>query len=161
MDKLLSLFENADPFKTWWPAIAAVVFGAIIMVRSPLMSAISVKLMTFPWMWLFMKNPFEGAQCAIRLATDPKLKNVSGEYFNDCEIAQSSLHGRDIALAKKLYMQTIKELEKVTKLTIDKDIEGETLPLAITADSTEESHHRKPALEAPKKKHQGKQKQKN
>lgn len=48
---------------------------------SPLMSAISVKLMTFPWMWLFMKNPFEGAQCAIRLATDPKLKNVSGEYF--------------------------------------------------------------------------------
>ncbi|XP_050341016.1 retinol dehydrogenase 13 isoform X1 [Bactrocera neohumeralis] len=129
--------------------------------NSPLMSAISVKLMTFPWMWLFMKNPFEGAQCAIRLATDPKLKTVSGEYFNDCEIAQSSLHGRDIALAKKLYMQTIKELEKVTKLTIDKDIEGETLPLAITAESADESHHSKPALEAPKKKHQGKQKQKN
>ncbi|XP_036213228.2 retinol dehydrogenase 13 isoform X2 [Bactrocera oleae] len=128
--------------------------------NSPLMSAISVKLMTFPWMWLFMKNPFEGAQCAIRLATDPKLKNVSGEYFNDCEVAQSSLHGRDIALAKKLYMQTIKELEKVTKLTIAKDIESETLPLAIAAESAVEKHHRKQTQEAPKKKHQGKQKQK-
>ncbi|XP_067617150.1 retinol dehydrogenase 13 isoform X2 [Eurosta solidaginis] len=98
--------------------------------NSPLMSAISVKLMTLPWRWLFMKNPFEGAQCAIRLATDPKLKNVSGEYFNDCEVAQSSFQGRDIALAKQLYMQTIKELEKVTKLTIAKDIEyAETLAL--------------------------------
>ncbi|XP_054746286.1 retinol dehydrogenase 13 [Anastrepha obliqua] len=111
--------------------------------NSPLMSAISVKLMTFPWMWLFMKNPFEGAQCAIRLATDPKLKNVSGEYFNDCEIAQSSLQGRDIALAKKLYMQTIKELEKVTKLNIEKDIGGETLALQMDQAQAEDSSERR------------------
>ncbi|XP_011192155.2 retinol dehydrogenase 13 [Zeugodacus cucurbitae] len=126
--------------------------------NSPLMSAISVKLMTFPWMWLFMKNPFEGAQCAIRLATDPKLKNVSGEYFNDCEIAQSSLHGRDIALAKKLYMQTIKELEKVTKLSIENYIENETSPLAITHEPAEENCIKQPEQELPKKKQQrGKQ----
>lgn len=51
------------------------------------MSAICVRLITFPWMWLFMKNPFEGAQCAIRLATDPQLKKVTGEYFKWVAIA--------------------------------------------------------------------------
>lgn len=45
------------------------------------MSAFTVRLITFPWMWLFMKNPFEGSQTALRLATDPKLFNVTGEYF--------------------------------------------------------------------------------
>ncbi|TMW40866.1 hypothetical protein DOY81_014054, partial [Sarcophaga bullata] len=87
---------------------------------SPLMSAICVKLMTYPWMWLFMKNPNEGAQCAIRLATDPQLKHVTGEYFNDCEIAATSELGQDKALAKKLYMQTLEVLRKVTKLDIDR-----------------------------------------
>ncbi|KAH8358973.1 hypothetical protein KR093_003614, partial [Drosophila rubida] len=87
--------------------------------NSPLMSAICVKVITYPWMWLFMKNAVEGAQCAIRLATDPQLKQVTGEYFNDCEIAQTSEAGQDKELAKKLYMQTIKTLERVTKLTVD------------------------------------------
>lgn len=132
------------------------------------MSAICVRLITFPWMWLFMKNPFEGAQCAIRLATDPQLKKVTGEYFkwvaiagtgrgcrisgtlcvpdtslplhslllpysltyththkflatcSDCEIAPTSEAGQDKELAKKLYMQTIKTLQRVTKLSVDK-----------------------------------------
>lgn len=132
------------------------------------MSAICVRLITFPWMWLFMKNPFEGAQCAIRLATDPQLKKVTGEYFkwvaiagtgrgcrisgtlcvadtspllyslllpyslfththkflatcSDCEIAPTSEAGQDKELAKKLYMQTIKTLQRVTKLSVDKE----------------------------------------
>ncbi|XP_062127085.1 LOW QUALITY PROTEIN: retinol dehydrogenase 13 [Drosophila sulfurigaster albostrigata] len=87
--------------------------------NSPLMSAFCVKVITYPWMWLFMKNAVEGAQCAIRLATDPQLKQVTGEYFNDCEIAPTSEAGQDKELAKKLYMQTIKTLERVTKLTVD------------------------------------------
>uniref|UniRef100_W8BI45 Retinol dehydrogenase 13 n=1 Tax=Ceratitis capitata TaxID=7213 RepID=W8BI45_CERCA len=129
---------------------------------SPLMSAISVKLMTLPWRWLFMKNPFEGAQCAIRLATDPKLKNVSGEYFNDCEIAQSSLNGRDIALAKKLYMQTIKELEKVTKLIIEKDIESETLALEMAPQpaDAEAENYKVQQQAGPKRPKEGKAKAK-
>ncbi|XP_036324577.1 retinol dehydrogenase 13 isoform X2 [Rhagoletis pomonella] len=126
--------------------------------NSPLMSAISVKLMTYPWMWLFMKNPFEGAQCAIRLASDPKLKNVSGEYFNDCEVTQSSLQGRDIALAKKLYMQTIKELEKVTKLSIEKDVGDGTLALEMdqtqTADCSQQGNHDKQHKQEKQKKKQ-------
>ncbi|XP_022211533.2 retinol dehydrogenase 13 [Drosophila obscura] len=89
--------------------------------NSPLMSSICVRVVTFPWMWIFMKNPYEGAQCAIRLATDPQLKQVTGEYFNDCEIATSSEAGQDKELAKKLYMQTIKTLESVTKLTVDRE----------------------------------------
>ncbi|XP_068155974.1 retinol dehydrogenase 13 [Drosophila tropicalis] len=89
--------------------------------NSPLMSAICIKVITYPWMWLFMKNAYEGAQCAIRLATDPQLKQVTGEYFNDCEIVPSSEAGQDKELAKRLYMQTIKTLERVTKLTVDKE----------------------------------------
>ncbi|XP_037956233.1 retinol dehydrogenase 14-like [Teleopsis dalmanni] len=88
------------------------------------MSAICVKLMTYPWMWLFMKNPTEGAQCAIRLATDPQLKHVTGEYFNDCEIAASSEPGKDMELAKKLYMQTMQVLEKITKLQVSKELDA-------------------------------------
>ncbi|XP_030080071.1 retinol dehydrogenase 13-like, partial [Drosophila hydei] len=89
--------------------------------NSPLMSAICVKVITYPWMWLFMKNASEGAQCAIRLATDPQLKQVTGEYFNDCEIAPTSEAGQDKELAKRLYMQTIETLQRVTKLTVDKE----------------------------------------
>ncbi|KAM7361256.1 nazgul [Cochliomyia hominivorax] len=100
--------------------------GTSHLRNSPLMSSICVKLMTYPWMWLFMKNPYEGAQCAIRLATDPQLKHVTGEYFNDCEIAASSDLAEDKELAKKLYMQTIQVLKKVTKLEIDKEALKET-----------------------------------
>ncbi|XP_030369318.1 retinol dehydrogenase 13 [Scaptodrosophila lebanonensis] len=94
--------------------------------NSPLMSAICVKVITYPWMWLFMKNACDGAQCAIRLATDPQLKQVSGEYFNDCEIAPTSEAGQDKELAKKLYMQTIKTLQRITKLTVDKETPPQT-----------------------------------
>uniref|UniRef100_A0A1I8PVX2 Uncharacterized protein n=1 Tax=Stomoxys calcitrans TaxID=35570 RepID=A0A1I8PVX2_STOCA len=93
----------------------------LLELCSPLMSAICVRVMTYPWMWLFMKNPSQGAQCAIRLATDPKLKQVTGEFFNDCEVAASSPLGQDKELAKKLYQQTMQTLRKVTKLQIDKE----------------------------------------
>ncbi|XP_075144552.1 nazgul [Haematobia irritans] len=95
--------------------------GTSHLRSSPLMSALCIRVMTYPWMWLFMKSPSQGAQCAIHLATDPKLKHVSGEFFNDCEIAQSSPLGEDKELAKKLYQQTIDTLKKVTKLEIDKE----------------------------------------
>lgn len=32
-------------------------------------------------MWLFMKNPEQGAQTLVYLATEPKLKTVTGLYF--------------------------------------------------------------------------------
>ncbi|XP_039231684.1 retinol dehydrogenase 13 [Drosophila yakuba] len=102
--------------------------------NSPLMSSLCVKAVTYPWMWLFMKNAYEGAQCAIRLVTDPQLKEVTGEYFNDCEIAESSVTGQDKELAKKLYMQTIKTLESVTKLTVDREEYGLDLQLEMESE---------------------------
>lgn len=33
MERLLDLFDRADPFSTWWPTIAAVVVGLVITVR--------------------------------------------------------------------------------------------------------------------------------
>lgn len=33
MERLLDLFDKADPFSTWWPTIAAVVVGLVITVR--------------------------------------------------------------------------------------------------------------------------------
>ncbi|XP_055378111.1 retinol dehydrogenase 13 [Condylostylus longicornis] len=79
--------------------------------NSPIMSSLSVKLITFPWMWLFMKNPFEGAQTAIYLATDSKLKNTTGEYFNDCEITRPCELAEDEKLAEKLFNQTKRVLK--------------------------------------------------
>ncbi|XP_058988151.1 retinol dehydrogenase 13 isoform X1 [Musca domestica] len=110
--------------------------GTSHLRSSPLMSAFCVRVMTYPWMWMFMKNPSQGAQSAIRLATDPKLKHVTGEYFNDCEIAVSSPLGQDKELAKKLYQQTMRILKIATKLEIDK---GEEKENEIRIASAEES----------------------
>lgn len=55
--------------------------GTNHMRQSPIMRAISTKLIMFPCMWIFMKTPILGAQTAIYLATDEKIKTTSGEYF--------------------------------------------------------------------------------
>lgn len=49
--------------------------------RSPIMRSFCAKLITYPWMWLFMKNPEQGAQTVIYLSTEPNLKTVTGLYF--------------------------------------------------------------------------------
>ncbi|KAL9889725.1 nazgul [Glossina fuscipes fuscipes] len=89
--------------------------GTSHLRNSPLMSAFCIKVMTLPWMWLFMKNPFEGAQCAVHLATEQQLRNISGEYFNDCNIAVSSELGQNDELAEQLYAQTLTAVKKKTK----------------------------------------------
>jgi retinol dehydrogenase 13 len=49
--------------------------------KSPIMKALCAKVITYPWMYLLMKTPQQGAQTIIYLATEPKLKDVSGEFF--------------------------------------------------------------------------------
>lgn len=49
--------------------------------ESPLMRALCAKVITYPWMWLFMKNPSQGSQTPIYLATEHKLKDTTGQYF--------------------------------------------------------------------------------
>ncbi|XP_001662674.2 retinol dehydrogenase 13 [Aedes aegypti] len=79
--------------------------------HSPIMRALFARALTYPWMWLFMKNPHQGAQTMVRLATDPELWQVSGEFFNDCEQTDVSELAKDDLLAEKLYKETIKALK--------------------------------------------------
>lgn len=49
--------------------------------HSPIMRALFARAITYPWMWLFMRSPYQGAQTMVRLATDPELSKTSGEFF--------------------------------------------------------------------------------
>lgn len=55
--------------------------GTKHMRQSPIMRAISAKIIMFPCMWIFMKTPTLGAQTIIYLATESSVKSTSGEYF--------------------------------------------------------------------------------
>lgn len=45
----------------------------------------------------------EGARTSVRLAIDPKLAGVTGEYFSDQRSASSSRRSHDVALQRRLY----------------------------------------------------------
>lgn len=51
----------------------------------------------------FFLTPEQGARTAVFLATDESVKDISGEYFYKCKIAESSKRSKDMELAKKLY----------------------------------------------------------
>lgn len=55
--------------------------GTKHMRQSPIMRAISTRIIMFPCMWIFMKTPTLGAQTIIYLATEKNVKATSGEYF--------------------------------------------------------------------------------
>ncbi|MBX3130141.1 MAG: SDR family oxidoreductase [Polyangiaceae bacterium] len=50
-----------------------------------------------------LKTVAQGAATQVYVATHPSLADVSGEYFADCNLARSTAHGRDPALAEKLW----------------------------------------------------------
>jgi NAD(P)-dependent dehydrogenase (short-subunit alcohol dehydrogenase family) len=52
---------------------------------------------------LLGKSPKKGAQTSIYLATSPKIKTITGEYFSNCKIRRSSRQSYDMGLAKKLW----------------------------------------------------------
>ena len=51
----------------------------------------------------FFQTPAEGARTAIFLATDESVKDITGEYFYRCRIANYSRRSKDMELAKRLY----------------------------------------------------------
>ena len=53
--------------------------------------------------WLGLKTVPQGAATQCYVATHPTLAGVSGEFFSDSNVAKSSRHGRDMALAEKLW----------------------------------------------------------
>lgn len=52
---------------------------------------------------IFMISPEKGARTSVFLASDPALMNISGEYFSNCRIKQSSKESHDIKAAEKLW----------------------------------------------------------
>ncbi|XP_065075068.1 retinol dehydrogenase 13 [Ochlerotatus camptorhynchus] len=79
--------------------------------HSPIMRALFARAITYPWMWLFMKSPYQGAQTMVRLATDPELSKTSGEFFNDCVQIDVSEMAKDDLLVEKLYKESLRALK--------------------------------------------------
>jgi len=52
---------------------------------------------------LALKSVAQGAATQCYVAARPELAAVSGEYFADCNIASTSRHGRDAAMAERLW----------------------------------------------------------
>jgi NAD(P)-dependent dehydrogenase (short-subunit alcohol dehydrogenase family) len=57
---------------------------------------------------MFLMRPFQrsiakGSETSIYLCVSPEVANISGEYFADCKIATTTVHGRDDNAAKKLW----------------------------------------------------------
>uniref|UniRef100_A0A182IYF6 Ketoreductase domain-containing protein n=1 Tax=Anopheles atroparvus TaxID=41427 RepID=A0A182IYF6_ANOAO len=75
--------------------------------HSPIMKALFAKVLTYPWMWLFMKSPAQGAQTIVRLVTDPELAGTSGDFFNDCERVELSELAKDDELAERVYREAL------------------------------------------------------
>ncbi|KAL6558716.1 hypothetical protein OROMI_019066 [Orobanche minor] len=61
---------------------------------------------------LFLKNVSQGAATSCYLSLSPKVNGVSGEYFEDSNIAKASSTARDRELAKKLWGFSLTLTEK-------------------------------------------------
>lgn len=60
-----------------------------------------------------MKSVPQGAATQCYVATHPSLEGVTGEYFADCNVAKSSRHARDEAMADELWDVTEKIVASV------------------------------------------------
>ncbi|XP_046544310.1 retinol dehydrogenase 13-like [Haliotis rubra] len=67
----------------------------------------------FPFLWLMLKTPRQGAQTTLYAALDPKLATVTGKYFSDCEEQALSQQVVDEAAMKRLWVIS----EKWTRIT--------------------------------------------
>jgi NAD(P)-dependent dehydrogenase (short-subunit alcohol dehydrogenase family) len=67
-----------------------------VVARAALGLASSVALKSIP----------EGAATQCLVTAHPSVAGVSGEYFADCNVAKSSRHGRDAAMADRLWAVT-------------------------------------------------------
>jgi NAD(P)-dependent dehydrogenase (short-subunit alcohol dehydrogenase family) len=68
--------------------------SAVAHVVAPIAAAAALK--TIP----------QGAATQCWAATHPSLRETSGEYFSDCNVAKPSRHGRDNAMAERLWTVT-------------------------------------------------------
>jgi len=52
---------------------------------------------------VFIKTVEEGAQTTIYCAVQEDIEHLSGLYFSDCTLKESSLKSNDVGIAKKLW----------------------------------------------------------
>ena len=55
---------------------------------------------------LFLKTVPQGAATQCYVAAHPDAAARTGEYWSDCNVAESSDHGRDAQLARRLWEET-------------------------------------------------------
>ncbi|EDV36908.1 uncharacterized protein Dana_GF13190 [Drosophila ananassae] len=72
-----------------------------------------IKFISRPVYWVFFKTPKSGAQTTLFAALDPKLENVSGQYFSDCKPTSVGSNAKNEKVAKFLW----EESEKWTGMT--------------------------------------------
>lgn len=54
-----------------------------------------VKIIMWPYMFMFSKTANAGAQTILLLALDPAFDKISGNYYTDCKLANESAAARD------------------------------------------------------------------
>ncbi|XP_068126239.1 dehydrogenase/reductase SDR family member 13 [Hyperolius riggenbachi] len=60
-------------------------------------------VLAYPFAWLVLRTPLDGAQTSIYCAIQEGIEQYSGRYFNDCRVEEVRPHARDDAVAKKLW----------------------------------------------------------
>lgn len=62
-----------------------------------------LQMALFPFLWLLLRTPKDGAQTSIYCAVEEGIEQYSGRYFSNCWVEQVPAHARDDAVAKKLW----------------------------------------------------------
>lgn len=55
--------------------------GTRHMRSSPIEHGFMIKLAMYPWMWLLLKNPVQGAQTSVYAAVTKALDKTTGKYL--------------------------------------------------------------------------------
>jgi retinol dehydrogenase 14 len=61
---------------------------------------------------IFGRTPEEGASTSIYLASSPQVEGISGQYFIDCKLAESSPASHDTAAAERLWQVSLELTKK-------------------------------------------------
>lgn len=61
------------------------------------------KLFVYPFFWVILKTPINGAQTTLHVALEPELDGVSGKYFADCKETEEAPQAQDDEMAKFLW----------------------------------------------------------
>ncbi|KAK6635631.1 hypothetical protein RUM44_000885 [Polyplax serrata] len=75
--------------------------------KSPMGTSFLVKMAIWPWAWLFMKTPSQGAQTIIYMAVALEVQDISGKYFRECNLTDPSIKATDDATAEKFYKKSL------------------------------------------------------